>query len=72
MKLTNFVLKIAALVLGIASIACLVMANIEKISDGFACLRTGIHNKRELLRSQCPFCKCSEAEDCDEFEEWAT
>lgn len=72
MKLTNSVLKIAAFVLGIASVACLFMANIEKISEGLACLRTGIQKKKELLHSRCPFCKSSVADDCDEFEEWAT
>ncbi len=72
MKLTNSVLKIAALVLGAASLACLFVANIEKISTCLTKLGTEIQNKKELLHSRCPFCKSSAADDCDEFEEWAT
>ena len=33
MKLTDLILKITALVLAVAAIACLIMANMERISD---------------------------------------
>lgn len=49
MKLTDLILKITALVLAVAAIACLIMANMERISDWMACLWAKVQAKKELL-----------------------
>ena len=67
MKLTDLILKITALVLAVAAIACLIMANMERISDWMACLWAKVQAKKELLCRTCP-CECCERDD--EFEEW--
>ena len=56
MKLTDLILKITALVLAVAAIACLIMANMAKVQA-----------KKELL---CRTCPCEGCESDDEFEEW--
>lgn len=67
MKLTDLILKITALVLAVAAIACLIMANMERISDWMACLWAKVQAKKELL---CRTCPCEGYEGDDEFEEW--
>ena len=67
MKLTDLILKITALVLAVAAIACLIMANMERISDWMACLWAKVQAKKELL---CRTCPCEGCESDDEFEEW--
>ena len=67
MKLTDLILKITALVLAVAAIACLIMANMERISDWMACLWAKVQAKKELL---CHTCPCEGCESDDEFEEW--
>ena len=67
MKLTDLILKITALVLAVAAIACLIMANMERISDWMACLWAKVQAKQELLSRTCPWEGC---ESDDEFEEW--
>ena len=57
----------AALVLAVAAIACLIMANMERISDWMACLWAKVQAKKELL---CRTCPCEGCESDDEFEEW--
>ena len=64
MKLTDLILKITALVLAVAAIACLIMANMERISDW---LWAKVQAKKELL---CRTCPCEGCESDDEFEEW--
>ena len=64
MKLTDLILKITALVLAVAAIACLIMA---RISDWMACLWAKVQAKKELL---CRTCPCEGCESDDEFEEW--
>ena len=61
MKLTDLILKITALVLAVAAIACL------RISDWMACLWAKVQAKKELL---CRTCPCEGCESDDEFEEW--
>ena len=64
---TDLILKITALVLAVAAIACLIMANMERISDWMACLWAKVQAKKELL---CRTCPCEGCESDDEFEEW--
>lgn len=54
MKLTDLILKITALVLAVAAIACLIMANMERISDWMTCLWAKVQAKKELLCRTCP------------------
>ena len=65
MKFTNLILKITALVLAVAAVICIVMANVEKISDCLACLWAKVQTKKERL---CRQCTCDEYDD--EFEDW--
>ena len=67
MKITNLILKITAVVLTLAAIICLVMANMERISDWLACLWAKVQAKKELL---CRTCPCAEGSGDDEFEDW--
>lgn len=67
MKFTNLILKITALVLASAAVICLVMANMEKISDWLACFRSKVQAKKALLCRECP-CTCSDYDD--DFEDW--
>ena len=68
MKVTKLVLHLAALVLSIAAVACLVMAHYDKITDCLANLLAKAQAKKELLCSRCP---CGEfSDDLDEYEEW--
>ncbi len=61
MKTTNFVFKLASLILAVCATVCLVLANIEKISSCFLHLR-------DALRNRCMPCCCSEEED--DYEDW--
>lgn len=67
MKITNLILKITAVVLTLAAIICLVMANMERISDWLACLWAKVQAKKELL---CRTCPNGEGICDDEFEDW--
>lgn len=67
MKITNLILKITATVLALAAIICLVMANMERISDWLASLWAKVQTKKELL---CRTCPCAEDACNDEFEDW--
>ena len=66
MKITNLILKITAAVLTLAAVICLVMANMDRISDWLACLWAKVQAKKELL---CRTCPCGSSFD-DEFEDW--
>ena len=39
----KLILKLAALILALGSVACLILANMERISDWMACLLSLIH-----------------------------
>ena len=67
MKITNLILKITAAVLTLAAVICLVMANMDRISDWLACLWAKVQAKKELL---CRTCPCGEGSCDDEFEDW--
>lgn len=69
MKITKFALYLAALVLSLAALACLVMANYEKITDCLASLLAKAQAKKEALCGRCP-CGDFSDEDVDEYEEW--
>ncbi|MDY3013966.1 MAG: hypothetical protein SOR61_01975 [Evtepia sp.] len=65
MKFTNLILKVTALVLATAAIICLVMANMERISDWLTSFRARVQAKKEMLCRSCP---CDQYDD--EFEDW--
>lgn len=67
MKITNCILKITAVILTLAAIICLVMANMDRISDWLACLWARVQAKKEML---CRTCPCAEGDYDDEFEDW--
>lgn len=65
MKVTSFVLKIAASILAAAAIVCIVMAHMEKISDWLACLWAQVQEKKRLL------CREGRFKEYDEdYEDW--
>ena len=61
MKAASFLFKVAGLVLGAAAIVCCVLANLERISNGFLRLRNQLSGKG---RTSCCY------DDMDEFEDW--
>jgi hypothetical protein len=61
MKAANFIFKIAAIVLALAAAVCCVLANLEKITDGFVSLR-------EQLAAKRTGCCCHD--EVDEYEDW--
>jgi hypothetical protein len=61
MKAANFIFKIAAIVLAVAAVVCCVLANLEKITDGFLALREQLTAKRKY---------CCQCDDMDEYEDW--
>ena len=66
MKITELILKITALILAAAAIICLLMANIDRISDWLAALWAKVQAKKELICRTCPGMDQGE----DEFEDW--
>ena len=64
MKITSFFLKIAAAILSAAAIVCLILANLEKITDSLDYLRS------RLSERKCVLCHCGEKDESDEFEDW--
>ena len=67
MKITEFILKITALILAAAAVICLVMANMDRISDWLAALWAKVLAKKERL---CRTCPGQAAGLEDEFEDW--
>ena len=67
MKITNLILKITAAVLTLAAVICLIMANMDRISDWLAALWAKVQAKKEL---RCRTCPCGEGACDDEFEDW--
>ena len=67
MKITEFILKITALILAAAAVICLVMANMDRISDCLAALWAKVQAKKERL---CRTCPGQDSGIDDEFEEW--
>ncbi len=67
MKITELVLKITALILAAAAFICLIMANMDRISDWLANLWAKVQAKKERLCRTYPS-MCQDAED--EFEDW--
>ncbi len=65
MKITAFMLKVAALVLACAAVLCLVLAHMDKLSDYLACFLAKVQEKKELLCS-----RMEVSDDDDEFEPW--
>lgn len=65
MKMTGFVFKIAALILAMAAIVCLVMAHMDKISDWLACLWAQVQEKKQRLCGE----GCFQETD-DDYEDW--
>lgn len=62
MKAANVIFKVASIVLAIGAAVCLILANLERISDGLLSLREQLSTKR---KSCC--CSCDET---DEYEDW--
>ena len=64
MKAASCILKIAAIALAIGAVACCVLANLDRITDGLLTLREQIAARRG--------CCCGGDCDCDidEFEDW--
>ena len=50
----KLILKLAALILALGSVACLILANMERISDWMACLWAKVQAKKELICRTCP------------------
>ena len=48
MKITELILKITALILAAAAIICLIMANMDRISDWLAALWAKVQAKKDL------------------------
>ncbi|HIY07065.1 MAG TPA: hypothetical protein H9844_08315 [Candidatus Evtepia faecigallinarum] len=67
MKITEFILKITALILTAAAVICLVMANMDRISDWLAALWAKVQAKKERL---CRTCPGQAVGGDDEFEDW--
>ena len=67
MKITNSILKVAALVLSAAALVCLVVANLELISDALSELWETIQEKKDGI---CQRCRGAEYDFEDEFEDW--
>ena len=62
----KLILKLAALILALGSVACLILANMERISDWMACLLAKVQAKKELICRTCPY----EGDIEDEYETW--
>ena len=62
----KLILKLAALIMALGSVACLILANMERISDWMACLWAKVQAKKELI---CRTCPC-EGDIEDEYETW--
>ncbi|MCI5690521.1 MAG: hypothetical protein MR286_06510 [Clostridiales bacterium] len=67
MKVTELVLKITALILSAAAVICLIMANMDRISDWLAALWAKVQTKKERL---CRTCPGAAGDSEDEFESW--
>ena len=67
MKVTERVLKITALILSAAAVICLIMANMDRISDWLAALWAKVQAKKERL---CRTCPGAAVDGEDEFESW--
>ena len=67
MKNSDLILRIAALVLSLASLVILIIVNLETITDALACLSVKIQAKKEQF---CAGCEFDDEFDDDEFEEW--
>lgn len=63
MKACNLLFKIAAIVLAIGAAVCVIIANLEKISNFLLSARSTIAARRDA----CCFCDCDDAE---EYEDW--
>jgi len=64
MKITSLFLKIAAAILTAAAITCVILANLEQITDGLEDLRG------RLTARKCFLCHNGEKDESDEFEDW--
>lgn len=62
MKATSFIFKVASIVLAIGAAVCLILANLDRISDGLLSLREQLATKRKS-------CRCH-YDDVDEYEDW--
>lgn len=62
MKTTNFIFKIAALVLAGAAIVCCVLANLDRITDSLLTLKEQVASRRGRP------CPCDV--DAEEYEDW--
>lgn len=68
MNVTKLILKLAALILALGAIICLVIAHYDRITDALAGLLAKVQAKKEAL---CGCCPCGEfSEDFDDYEEW--
>lgn len=68
MNVTKLILKLAALILALGAIICLVIAHYDRITDALASLLAKVQAKKEALCGCCPCGDC--AEDLDDYEEW--
>jgi hypothetical protein len=64
-KMFPLLLRVAALIFSLASLLCLVWANLDLISEVLGRLREKLQERRE----GCLRC-CFQADDEDEFEDW--
>ena len=69
MKVTKLILHLAALILSVAAVVCLLNAHYEKITDCLASLLAKAQAKKEVLCRRCPCGEFSD-EELDEYEEW--
>lgn len=65
MKNTELILKITALALALAAAVCLIVANLERISEAVDCLWAKVQAKKAGLGGCCEGCDFE-----DEFEDW--
>ena len=62
MKAANFIFKVASIVLAIGAVVCLILANLDRISDGLLSLREQLASKRKSC--------CCHHDEVDEYEDW--
>ena len=61
MKIARFVLKIVALALAVAAMACCIVAFWDKIADGLSCAKERLAEKRAC---------CCHSSEYDDYADW--
>ena len=65
---TKLILKLAALILALGAVICLVIAHYDRITDALARLLAKVQAKKQAM---CGCCSCGEfSDEFDDYEEW--